>query len=98
MTDNERHERLGVLRDRCCTCQHRITHEAPTRYGINAFCRPFGTFACFQNGTVWSDSCSIASVTDWAVAPGDWWEDFAQPQRCLRASETPCPGYERTDP
>ena len=94
MTDNERHERMDVLRNRCGTCAHL---GSPSRWqegrGITARC-------CYQSkmfDLTWGDCCNVASIKDWEnVHPHQgWWETFANPVRCTRSSETPCPDYQR---
>ena len=102
MTDNERIERLKVLKDRCGTCRHLYTEIFSSL--ADHECRADGGRGWFQLSEVerdWHNLCVVASVKDQSVGivrrNGNWWS-HATPSFCTKASETPCPTYQRADP
>mgnify|MGYP001290685302 CR=1 FL=1 len=95
MTDNERHERLAVLADRCKGCSLSSIAFFHHQYTES---RCLGSSNASHVTTWWRARCVVASTTNWARAPGGWWDEYAGPGDCTAASEFPCPMYRRDDP
>jgi hypothetical protein len=97
MTDNQRHERLAVLHERCRTCRHAGVRPQPW-HGATLSC---GSAALNSTGLAtsdwfWLNSNVVASVENWNITLPEWWVSHARPAQCVTMSEQPCPSYERS--
>lgn len=98
LTDNQRHERLAVLRERCLGCRHVRLNGHGVWQNITAECMADHVGKYQGKEKNWATHCAIASVDPWSeLARQVWWYQYASPRLCLAMTDNPCPKYERAD-
>lgn len=99
MTDNQRHERLAVLRERCQGCRHARPNDPGAWRGVTLECKEDHDNWCRSPADHWNNHCTIASIETWSESTHNlWWNAYASPLLCLAMTDRPCPKYGRALP
>lgn len=98
MTDNERHDRLAVLRERCQGCRWSRPLGPDAWLGGTMECEKDHDAWCRDLADYWDNHCVVASIETWNESTRNlWWELCASPRLCLAMTDRPCPKYGRVE-